>query len=252
MIENIKIENFKSVQSLEMNIGRFNVIIGENGSGKTNILEAIAMASAASQDKLDHEFLASRGIRVTAPNFMRSGFDKTNMTKAISLVISHSHEKNYTYALFRKNTQFSNWINLFPAIENSAIKTIIHSKNEYEIKNAKKLLLDIDKKFVNNLQTLRNKTNEEKTNNQIFTTHNPAILDGLDLNNDDQRLFVARRNKLGHTKINRVQAKATLNGYTMKLSEAFMEGYLGGIPTQLHRCFTKSLETPKFKGEPQK
>ena len=65
----------------------------------------------------------------------------------------------------------------------------------------------------------------------IFTTHNPAILDGLDLKNDQQRLFVARRNKLGHTKINRVQPKAVLNGHAMKLSEAFMEGHLGGIPT---------------------
>ena len=72
----------------------------------------------------------------------------------------------------------------------------------------------------------------EKHNKQvIFTTHNPAILDGLDLNNENQRLFVARRNKLGHTKLNPIQPKTALNGHAMKLSEAFMEGYLGGIPT---------------------
>ena len=48
MIQTIHIKNFKSIQDLKLDIGRFNVIIGENGSGKTNFLEAIAMAAAAS------------------------------------------------------------------------------------------------------------------------------------------------------------------------------------------------------------
>ena len=42
-----------------------------NGSGKSNILEAIALGSAAAQYKLDNEFLISRGIRVTETRFMR-------------------------------------------------------------------------------------------------------------------------------------------------------------------------------------
>ena len=39
-----------------------------------HILEAIALASAAAQNKLDNEFLISRGIRVTETRFMRSAF----------------------------------------------------------------------------------------------------------------------------------------------------------------------------------
>ncbi|HVV86057.1 MAG TPA: AAA family ATPase [Kofleriaceae bacterium] len=76
MIKRITIENYKSIRKLDLELGRLNVFIGENGSGKTNILEAIALGSAAAQDKLSNEFLAPRGIRVTAPEFMHSAFEQ--------------------------------------------------------------------------------------------------------------------------------------------------------------------------------
>ncbi len=47
MIRKIIIKNFKSIAGLSLELGRFNVLIGGNGSGKTNILEAIALGSAA-------------------------------------------------------------------------------------------------------------------------------------------------------------------------------------------------------------
>lgn len=75
MLRQIHIRNFKSVADLKLDLGRFNVFIGENGCGKSNILEAIAFAAAASIAKLENEFLASRGIRITEPRFMRSAFD---------------------------------------------------------------------------------------------------------------------------------------------------------------------------------
>ena len=54
MIKTVKISNFKSVQELEIELGRMNVFIGENGCGKTSILEGIAMGSAAAiKEKLD-------------------------------------------------------------------------------------------------------------------------------------------------------------------------------------------------------
>jgi len=70
MITEIQIENYKSIQNLKMNLGRVNVFIGENGCGKSNILEAIALASAAANNKLDNEYLAPRGIRNVEPQFM--------------------------------------------------------------------------------------------------------------------------------------------------------------------------------------
>ena len=76
MIRKVRVENYKSIANLTLDLGRLTVLIGANGSGKSNILEAIALASAAAQDKLDNEFLISRGIRVTETRFMRSAFGK--------------------------------------------------------------------------------------------------------------------------------------------------------------------------------
>jgi len=65
----------------------------------------------------------------------------------------------------------------------------------------------------------------------IFTTHNPAILDGLDLNDDEQRLFVIYRNMDGHTKARRIYAPEPLeDDEPLRLSEAFINGYIGGLP----------------------
>jgi predicted ATPase len=74
MIRQIHIENFKSIEKLTIDLGRINVFIGENGCGKSNILEGIAFGTAASRGMLDNEFLVSRGIRVTEPQFMRAAF----------------------------------------------------------------------------------------------------------------------------------------------------------------------------------
>ena len=42
MIRNVQIHNYKSLPDLSLDLGRVNVLIGANGSGKSNILEAIA------------------------------------------------------------------------------------------------------------------------------------------------------------------------------------------------------------------
>lgn len=53
MITEIEIENSKSLHKLSQEVGRFNVLIGENGCGKSNILEAITFAAAAETNKLE-------------------------------------------------------------------------------------------------------------------------------------------------------------------------------------------------------
>lgn len=98
MISEIQIENFKSIASLSLKPGRVTVLIGENGSGKSNVLEAIAFAAAASADKLDDEFLYTRGIRVTDKEWMRSAFvgprgtrkNGSKIPRPISIKVSRS------------------------------------------------------------------------------------------------------------------------------------------------------------------
>ncbi len=85
MLTELTIKNFKSIRDLTLKPGRVTVLIGENGCGKSNILEALAVAAAAAANKLDHEFLASRGIRMTAPRFMRSAFAETTNEEPIHL-----------------------------------------------------------------------------------------------------------------------------------------------------------------------
>lgn len=67
----------------------------------------------------------------------------------------------------------------------------------------------------------------------FLTTHNPLVLDGLDLNNNNIRLFTVERNKKGHTQVNRVNLSNDLlemgkNGDN--LSGLWVKGWLGGVP----------------------
>jgi hypothetical protein len=83
VLRRIEIENFKSLVKLELDLGRVNVFIGENGSGKSNILEGIGFAAAGINNKLDNEFLTSRGIRVVEPRFMLPAFGEAAKTMRI-------------------------------------------------------------------------------------------------------------------------------------------------------------------------
>jgi len=109
MINSIKIENFKSVVDLSLELGSFNVLIGENGCGKSNILEAIAFGAAASADKLDYEFLGSRGIRLTNPDFMFSAFADIEKQKFIHINLS-VEEKSFSYILTNDPNNPKKWI----------------------------------------------------------------------------------------------------------------------------------------------
>jgi predicted ATPase len=376
MFTEVQIENYKSIQNLKIGLGRINVFIGENGCGKSNILEAIALAGAAAGNKLDNEFLAPRGIRVTEPEFMRSAFDKENVTKEIKINLQKGDKFGLSFAIQNRNKDYSPWeyilrevpdlnkvqedidiVNLIPdkispdeisfrvnqifnmlsartkermkfikdfvifLPENSALRTFkeegqvqplgtkgegllkllrvlsntperineikqrlgfidwfddfkIHQDSDIERTiQIKDRYLDKDLPYFNQISSnegflflmfyfalfvsddtpnffaidnIESALNPKlctrliqelvelakKYNKQvIFTTHNPAILDGLDLNDDEQRLFTIYRNIDGHTKAKRVYAPEPLDDDDpVPLSEAFMNGYIGGLP----------------------
>jgi predicted ATPase len=69
----------------------------------------------------------------------------------------------------------------------------------------------------------------------LITTHNPAILDGLNLFDDEVRLFEVKRNDKGHTQTRRITLKPEVQndmGERYKLSELWTRGFLGAIPNQ--------------------
>jgi hypothetical protein len=83
------------------------------------------------------------------------------------------------------------------------------------------------RQLVKTLASLANENGKQA----LVTTHNPAALDGLNLHDDTQRLFVVARNDDGHTTVRRVKVKPEANGQKLKLSEMWMRGMLGAIPT---------------------
>jgi AAA15 family ATPase/GTPase len=406
MIGEVRIQNYKSIQKLKLELGRVTVLIGENGCGKSNILEAIALASAAVKDKLDNEFLAARGIRVTEPRFMRSAFEKDNLAKDISIELMGDNDAGFGCILQNDNSPYSQWVNRINFIyteltqllditdteltrlldyidshnisfgntfqklgmeydsmplsdsskkvkqliqqlsklkknrelsaqiavfldkfiiyspENQALRTfqkegqiqplgingeglfklinVLNADNPDKLNQIKKKLRLIDwfKDFevpqnLSSMQTSLQITDryldtdlsyDQRSSNEgflfllfyftlfiselttkffaidnidaslnprlcrrliqelvdlakkndkqvILTTHNPAVLDGLDLDDDEQRLFVISRNQLGYTKAKRILKPQPLEGQEpVKLSEAFLRGYIGALP----------------------
>ena len=104
MIEKIHIQNFKSIYDLEIEVSRVNVLIGENGSGKSNLLEALVFVSASLLNKLDNEFLVSRGIRVPEPSLMKNAFDNTSKDKIIEILLTHDSDLTTSFKLDNQNT----------------------------------------------------------------------------------------------------------------------------------------------------
>lgn len=71
-----------------------------------------------------------------------------------------------------------------------------------------------------------------ETTQLLFTAHNPAVLDGLDLRDDDVRLFAVERNSDGHTCVRRVTLSDELLRLNQEypLSRLWMMGHLGAVP----------------------
>src|SRR5262245_24896544 len=99
MIEHVFVKNYKSLQDFALDLGRVTVLIGVHGSGKSNILESIAFAAAASQNKLDSEFLTSRGIRVTETQFMRSAFSSSTEQTVIEIGLKGGKNNSFVCEL---------------------------------------------------------------------------------------------------------------------------------------------------------
>ena len=75
---------------------------------------------------------------------------------------------------------------------------------------------------------------EEQNKTVFLTTHNPLVLDGLDLNNPNIRLFTVERNhKTGEAEITRITATSELTQQNMPLSRLWTTGIIGGVPTTL-------------------
>ncbi len=88
MIDTIYVNGFKSLRDFELELGSVNVFIGANGSGKSNILEALGVLSAAAGGRIDDESLIRRGVRPGLPSLYKSSFQQDRTPPHISLSAS--------------------------------------------------------------------------------------------------------------------------------------------------------------------
>lgn len=111
MISDITIKNFKSVVDVSLPLGRFNLLIGANGCGKSNILEGIALGAAAGLNKLDYEYFANRGIRVVDPKMMMPAFEviKNEEIEITILNSKHKHQQTQYFIHYNEESKPPKW-----------------------------------------------------------------------------------------------------------------------------------------------
>ncbi|MGG7567871.1 AAA family ATPase [Rhodovulum sp. DZ06] len=99
MLQELKIERFKSVREETLSLGRVNLFIGGNGSGKSNLLEAIGLASACLGRGLGDSDIGAKGLRITPPELMKSSFKNEELPKTLKLQAQFSGDLSYSTSL---------------------------------------------------------------------------------------------------------------------------------------------------------
>jgi predicted ATPase len=93
MITKITIESFKSIEKAEIELGNLNVFVGANGSGKSNVLEAIGVLSAAADGKVTDQTLMQRGVRPGVPKLYKSAFPSSDRQQASHIYFSGASDQ---------------------------------------------------------------------------------------------------------------------------------------------------------------
>lgn len=89
MITRVEIQEFKSIRSMTINLGRINLFLGANGAGKSNILEALGIVSAAVYGIVDDESLQRRGVRPGVPRLYKTSNKAFPRSQQITFSVSN-------------------------------------------------------------------------------------------------------------------------------------------------------------------
>lgn len=100
-IKEIKIKNFKSLYDVSFCPGNINVFIGANGSGKSSVLEAIGVLSAAMTDRVNNNSLQRKGVRLSTSSLYKSQFRSIERSMpTVDFAMSWERNKNeYEYSV---------------------------------------------------------------------------------------------------------------------------------------------------------
>jgi energy-coupling factor transporter ATP-binding protein EcfA2 len=98
LISHFQVDGFKSLDRTPLELGAFNVFIGANGSGKSNLLEAIGVLGAAAFGSVEPETLRYRGVRPGLPALYKTSFRGRPFRRLITLEAS-GHGATYRVGL---------------------------------------------------------------------------------------------------------------------------------------------------------
>ncbi|ROU12729.1 DUF2813 domain-containing protein [Kluyvera ascorbata] len=99
-IRRLQVRGFKSlIQSDSLELGQINCFIGANGVGKSNILEALGVVSAAASGVVDDESLMRRGVRAGVPRLYKSSFSSERAPAHIGLEVESDDTAMYRVSL---------------------------------------------------------------------------------------------------------------------------------------------------------
>ena len=131
------------------------------------------------------------------------------MSETLNMFDQRSTNEGFLYLLFYLTLVISDETPQFFAIEN--IDTAFNSK--------------LCREVVRRLIELARKHDKQI----IATTHNPAVLDGLDLHDEEQKLMVVQRSVDGYTKVRTLNNKDIVKS-DLPLSQLWLRGFIGGLP----------------------
>lgn len=98
MLRTVEISGFKTIRKEKLDLGRVNLFIGGNGSGKSNILEALGILSASLKDISDTE-LQKRGVRLSVPTLFKSAFKNTSLRSTLNLKATFDNNVRYDVSI---------------------------------------------------------------------------------------------------------------------------------------------------------
>jgi len=99
VIQRIHIQGFKSIADVSMELGRLNVLVGSNGSGKTNLLEAIGLIGCAASGRVDDDAFKARGVRPGTPALYKTALKAQERIRRMITLQAFSEEALYRVGL---------------------------------------------------------------------------------------------------------------------------------------------------------
>ena len=87
-LKRVRIHNYKSIADCDIELGRLTLLVGRNGSGKSNFLDALRFVADGLETSLDHAIKARGGI--AAVRRMSTGHPR-NFTIILNLDLPERH-----------------------------------------------------------------------------------------------------------------------------------------------------------------